>query len=209
MLEDDGKVHLAAVSVEDGSLSRPIAGHRRVEATVVGPDGAVVALVSEPRLPAELFVLDPSDSSELRRLSHVNDELLKSIWLADAEEQRFPTLDGTEIQAFIVKPRSFDPKLEYPTMLWLHGGQESQYDYGFYFRVQLFAANGYVVVMPNVRGSGGRGIDFTPASTGGLWHKRCRRCARRHRLRHRTWAMSIPTGSASAAGRTAGRLRTT
>ncbi len=46
----------------------------------------------------------------------------------------------------------------------LHGGQESQYDFGFEFRVQLFAANGYVVVMPNVRGSGGRGLDFTLAN---------------------------------------------
>jgi len=59
LLEDDGRVHLAAVSVEEGGLSRPIAGRCRVEAAAVAPDGAVVALVSEPRLPAELFVLDP------------------------------------------------------------------------------------------------------------------------------------------------------
>ncbi len=163
LLEDDGMVNLAAVSVDDGTLSRPIAGRRRVEAVTVGPGGEVVALVSEPRLPAELFVLDAESpgSSGLRRLSHVNDELLQTIALADAEEERFPTLDGTEIQAFVYKPTSFDPSLRYPTLLWLHGGQEAQYDYGFEFRVQLFAANGYVVVMPNVRGSGGRGLDFT------------------------------------------------
>jgi dipeptidyl aminopeptidase/acylaminoacyl peptidase len=164
LLEDDGMVNLAAVSIDDGSLSRPIAGRRRVDATAVAPDGTVVTLLSAPRLPAELFVLNagPSRSSGLRRLTHVNDELLKTIALADAEEARFPSTDGTtEIQAFIYKPRSFDPKLRYPTLLWLHGGQEAQYDYGFNFRVQLFAANGYVVVMPNVRGSGGRGLEFT------------------------------------------------
>ena len=163
LLEDWGQVHLAAVSVDDGSLSRPIAGRRAVQTATVGPDGTVVALVSEPRLPAELFALDaePTASPRLRRLTHVNDELLKTIALADAEEERFPAVDGTEIQAFVYKPRSFDPTLRHPTLLWLHGGQESQYDYGFNFRVQLFAANGYVVVMPNVRGSGGRGLDFT------------------------------------------------
>ena len=163
LLEDWGQVHLAAVSVDNGRLSRPIAGRRRVETAAVAPDGGVVALVSEPRLPAELFALDAklSTSPELRRLTHVNDELLKTIALADAEEERFPAIDGTEIQAFVYKPSSFDPKVRYPTLLWLHGGQESQYDYGFNFRVQLFAANGYVVVMPNVRGSGGRGLDFT------------------------------------------------
>ena len=164
LLEDDGMVNLALLSLEDGSLSRPIAGRRRVDAAAVGPDGTVVTLLSEPRLPAELFVLvaGSSASSGLRRLTHVNDELLKTIALADVEEERFPSTDGTtEIQAFIYKPKSFDPKRRYPTLLWLHGGQESQYDYGFNFRVQLFAANGYVVVMPNVRGSGGRGLEFT------------------------------------------------
>ncbi len=163
LLEDWGRVHLAAVSVDDGSLSRPIAGRRRVDTATVGPDGTVVALVSEPRLPAELFALDaePSASPRLRRLTYANDELLKTVALAGAEEERFPAVDGTEIQAFVYKPRSFDPNVRYPTLLWLHGGQESQYDYGFNFRVQLFAANGYVVVMPNVRGSGGRGLDFT------------------------------------------------
>jgi len=166
LLEDDGMVNLAAVSVDDGSLRRPIAGRRRVDAAAVAPDGTVVALLSAPRLPAELFVLDAgTSSSRLRALTHVNQDLLKTIALADAEEERFQSTDGTtEIQAFIYKPRSFDPKRRYPTLLWLHGGQESQYDYGFNFRVQLFAANGYVVVMPNVRGSGGRGLDFTLAN---------------------------------------------
>ena len=163
MLEDDGQVQLASVSVDDGTLIRLVTGQVRVEATAVAPDGSVVLAISKPRLPGELFVLDaeaPGDSGELRHLTHVNDELLSSIFLSDVEELRFPTLDGTEIQPFVYKPESFNPKRRYPTILWLHGGQESQYDYGFNFRVQLFAANGYVVVMPNVRGSGGRGLDF-------------------------------------------------
>ncbi len=162
MLEDDGQVQLASVSVDDGTLSRPVTGQVRVEATAVAPDGSVVAVISGPMLPSDLFVLD-AGSSELRRLTHVNDELLGSIVLSDVEELRFPTLDGTEIQTFVYKPRNFDPDYQYPTILWLHGGQESQYDYGFNFRVQLFAANGYVVVMPNVRGSGGRGLEFALA----------------------------------------------
>ncbi len=163
ILEDDGQVQLGSVSVEHGTLSRPISGQVRVEATAVAPDGSVVVAVSQPRLPGELFVIDAQTSAAspaLRRLTHVNDELLSSIFLSDVEELRFPTLDGTEIQTFVYKPQRFDPAHRYPAILWLHGGQESQYDYGFNFRVQLFAANGYVVVMPNVRGSGGRGLDF-------------------------------------------------
>jgi len=162
-LEDDGQVQLAAVSVEDGELSRLITGRVAVGATAVAPDGSVVVAISKPRLPGDLFVLDaspPTGSEQPRRLTDVNGELLNSNWLSDVEELRFPTLDGTEIQTFVYKPQDFNPKRRYPAILWLHGGQESQYDYGFNFRVQLFAANGYVVVMPNVRGSGGRGLDF-------------------------------------------------
>jgi dipeptidyl aminopeptidase/acylaminoacyl peptidase len=161
MLEDDGQVQLASVSVDDGKLSRLVTGQVRAEATAVAPDGSVVVAISKPRLPGDLFVLDAESSAlQPRRLTDVNGELLNSIWLSDVEELRFPTLDGTEIQTFVYKPESFNPKHRYPAILWLHGGQESQYDYGFNFRVQLFAANGYVVVMPNVRGSGGRGLDF-------------------------------------------------
>jgi len=165
-LEDDGQVQLAAVSVADGELSRLITGHVQVGATAVAPDGSVVVAISKPRLPEDLFVLDanpPAGSEQPRRLTEVNGELLNSIWLSDVEELRFPTLDGTEIQTFVYKPQGFNPKRRYPAILWLHGGQESQYDYGFNFRVQLFVANGYVVVMPNVRGSGGRGLDFALA----------------------------------------------
>jgi dipeptidyl aminopeptidase/acylaminoacyl peptidase len=162
MLEDDGRVDLVAVSVADGELSRLVSGQVRVEDIEVAPDGSVVVAMSKPRLPGDLFVLDaePSASPGLRRLTDVNGELLSSIWLSDVEELRFPTLDGTEIQTFVYKPRDFNQNRTYPAILWLHGGQESQYDYGFNFRVQLFAANGYVVVMPNVRGSGGRGLEF-------------------------------------------------
>ena len=161
MLEDDGQVQMVSVSVDDGTLRRQITGHVQVQTIAVAPDGRVVVVMSKPRLPGELFVLD-TDSKELqpRRLTYVNDELLSSVWLSDVEELRFPTLDGTEIQTFVYKPQNFSPKNKYPAILWLHGGQEYQYDYSFNFRAQLYAANGYVVVMPNVRGSGGRGLEF-------------------------------------------------
>ena len=161
MLEDNGEVQLASVAVADGKLSRPVTGEVRVEEIAVGPDGRVVIGMSQPRLPYELFVLDEvSEKAAPRPLTQVNDEWMKTISLSPVEELRFPTVDGTEIQTFVYKPRDFDPKRKYPAILWLHGGQESQYDYGFHFRAQLFASKGYVVVMPNVRGSGGRGLEF-------------------------------------------------
>jgi dipeptidyl aminopeptidase/acylaminoacyl peptidase len=167
LLEDDGRVHLGAFSVNDGSISRPIGGDRRVEGAAAAPDGTVVALVSESRLPGELFALNAGAESdaELRRLTYANQALLNTLALVDVEERRFMSSDGTtEIQALVYKPHNFNPKRRYPTIFWLHGGQENQDDVGFNYRVQLFAANGYVVVSPNIRGSGGRGYDFALAN---------------------------------------------
>jgi dipeptidyl aminopeptidase/acylaminoacyl peptidase len=48
-------------------------------------------------------------------------------------------------------------------VLRIHGGPVSQHDFGFHFEAQLFAASGYVVVMPNPRGSSGYGQDFSLA----------------------------------------------
>ena len=103
-------------------------------------------------------------SSESRPI-HVNDQLVNTIELVDVEEERSMSTDGTaEIQALVYKPPNFNPKRRYPTIFWLHGGQENQDDVGFNFRIQLFAAHGYVVVSPNVRGSGGRSYDFALAN---------------------------------------------
>lgn len=51
--------------------------------------------------------------------------------------------------------------MRYPTLLRIHGGPVAQYDFGFNFEAQLFAANGYVVVITNPRGSSGYGQDFS------------------------------------------------
>jgi dipeptidyl aminopeptidase/acylaminoacyl peptidase len=122
-----------------------------------GPSGAIAALVSEPQLPAELFRLA---DGKLERRSHVNDALLAKLRLGEVEEIRFPSQDGSEIEAFVVKPPGFSSRRRHPGILLIHGGPQAQYDASFQFDAQLYAANGYVVVLPNPRGSTGYGQDF-------------------------------------------------
>jgi dipeptidyl aminopeptidase/acylaminoacyl peptidase len=86
--------------------------------------------------------------------------MLAGIRLGEVEDVRFNSPDGTEVEAFIIKPPSFNENMRYPTILWIHGGPMAQYDFGFSFQGQLLAANGYVVVMPNPRGSTGYGQEF-------------------------------------------------
>jgi dipeptidyl aminopeptidase/acylaminoacyl peptidase len=101
--------------------------------------------------------------AELKQLTTPNEELLEETRLADYEEVRFESADGTAVEAFVVKPPAFSPELKHPAILWIHGGPVSQHDRSFDFAAQLFAANGYVVVLPNPRGSSGYGQDFARA----------------------------------------------
>jgi dipeptidyl aminopeptidase/acylaminoacyl peptidase len=157
LLEDGGEQNLARISASGGEIERLVSGPRAVSAFHEGPSGAIAALVSEPQLPPEVFVLA---DGRLERRSHVNDALLAALRLGDVEEIRFPSLDGTAIEAFVVKPPGFSSRRRYPGILLIHGGPQAQYDASFQFEAQLYAANGYVVVLPNPRGSTGYGQAF-------------------------------------------------
>ncbi len=163
-VEDHGEVALAAAPAAGGAIERRIAGRLRVDDSAVAPDGTVVALISEADLPAELFALDPaaagSPLTQPRRLTYVNGDALAGIRFADVEKVGYASADGTEVETFLYTPPDFVQGRRYPTILWIHGGPQGQYDWGWDFDAQLFAANGYVVVMPNPRGSTGYGQEF-------------------------------------------------
>ena len=159
-LEDSGELSLARVAPGGGAVERVIGGPRSVAAYSEGAQGPIAALISEPHLPPEVFIFD---EGTLRRLTHTNDALLEDLRLGEVGNVHFESPDGTEIEGFIVKPPDFDPELRYPTILHIHGGPQSQYDFAFHFEAQLFAADGYVVTLPNPRGSTGYGQDFCHA----------------------------------------------
>jgi dipeptidyl aminopeptidase/acylaminoacyl peptidase len=159
-VEDSGEQYLARVPVDGARLEKVIGGQRTVGEFDVGADGRIAALVSEPQLPAEVFL---SDGGDLGRLTRTNDEVLSQIRLGEVENIHFASRDGTEIEGFIVKPPGFVDGVRYPTFLRIHGGPMMQYDFGFHFDAQLFAGAGYVVVMANPRGSSGYGSDFGTA----------------------------------------------
>lgn len=160
LLEDSGEQNLARVSVSGGPIERLVAGPRAVRAFDQGPSGEIAVALSEPHLPTEVFLFA---DAKLERRSHVNDALLASLRLGEVEEIHFASADGTEIEAFVIRPPGFKSRRRYPGLLRIHGGPQAQYDFGFHFEGQFYAANGYVVVMPNPRGSTGYGQDFCMA----------------------------------------------
>ena len=123
---------------------------------------------STPNRPYEIFAVE---NNELRDLTKQNNAFLARIQLGRVEETKFKSADGTEVHGFLVHPPNETAGRKSPTLLRPHGGPQSQYTNEFDFEKQLFAANGYAVVMPNPRGSTGRGTDYAMgiyASWGGV-----------------------------------------
>jgi dipeptidyl aminopeptidase/acylaminoacyl peptidase len=96
-------------------------------------------------------------------LTHLNDALLSQYQFTDLEEFSTPAPDGTPIQSFLVKPPNFNPLQKYPVIMLIHGGPQGEWGESWTYRwnAQVFAGAGYVIVMPNPRGSVGYGQKFT------------------------------------------------
>ncbi len=159
-IEDSGEDHLARVDAATGRVTRVVAGAVSVGAFDVARDGTPVALVNRLDRPAEVHVIEGAGS---RALTGVNDSLFGQIRLGEVRAVRFPSADGTEVEAFVYLPAGYEQGRRYPTLLRLHGGPVAQYGHSFNFEAHLFAANGYVVITPNPRGSSGYGEAFSRA----------------------------------------------
>jgi dipeptidyl aminopeptidase/acylaminoacyl peptidase len=159
-LEDSAERHLARFNLNTGAIDRPIEGNLSVRRFVQHPSGDIALQMSMPHLPTELFYL--SDDS-LNQLTRTNESLLAELNLAEVRNVTFPSADGTEVEGFIFTPPDYREGRKYPTILRIHGGPVSQYDFSFNGDAQLLAANGYVVVISNPRGSSGYGQDFSAA----------------------------------------------
>jgi dipeptidyl aminopeptidase/acylaminoacyl peptidase len=155
IVEDDKTQWLGSVAARGGPIRR-LAGGRSVIQAIDQQKGRTVALVADPAHPPEVFAVE---GSGLRRLSRQNDRWLADVDLAPVEDTMLRSRDGTEVHGFLLRPVA-GAASPVPTVLRLHGGPQSQFDYGFSFEWQLLAANGYAVVAANPRGSTGRGQDY-------------------------------------------------
>ncbi len=160
LLEDGGEQALARVKPSGGKVERVIDGQDVVYDYDFGPNGVIVALVSRPHLPSEVFELD---GDTLTQRTFTNRELLASLTLGERRKVQFESADGTAIEGFVILPAGYEEGRRYPAVLDIHGGPQSQYDWAFQFEGQLYAAAGYVVIHPNPRGSTGYGQEFCMA----------------------------------------------
>ena len=158
--EDRGEQNLVSVNIVDGSVTRLVDGADTVIEFDVGGDGEIFVSLMRPQLPGELFALS---GGELTQLSTINQQVMKVINTGRVEKFSYASSDGAAMESFVTFPPNYKKGRKYPGLLMIHGGPQAQYDYRFDFEAQLLAAVGYVVVMPNPRGSWGYGQAFSTA----------------------------------------------
>lgn len=154
-LVTEGRHHIGV-----GNLSR---NGRRV-AAVVG---------NATRLP-EIAVIEPElGTGRLvpRLLTNLNGAFHDEIKLSEPEEFTVESTDGVEVHGWVMKPIDYLPPRRYPAALEIHGGPHTQYGWAFFHEFQLLAAQGYVVVYSNPRGSKGYGEKFCAAIRGDWGNK--------------------------------------
>jgi dipeptidyl aminopeptidase/acylaminoacyl peptidase len=128
----------------------------------------------------------PAWSPDGRRLSYLHGSVTSpnDVWVVDVEsrgarpltrsmlgggiEERlvrpakvvYESYDGEPIHAYLYRPKQRQPGQRFPGLLWIHGGPTNQFMDTFQPLVQYFVQAGYVVLLPNVRGSSGYGRRF-------------------------------------------------
>ena len=164
---NDRARELYRVPAAGGPLVRLTTGRRVVQSPVVAKDGRVAVIASTGTAPPEIHAVvpgaTPAAPRELKKLTAQNDPWLAGLQLGAVEDFDFSAPDGTKVGAILVKPPAWQAGTRYPLVLFIHGGPNSQDQHELDLDSQLFAANGYVVLNVNYRGSAGRDAKFQQA----------------------------------------------
>ena len=160
LVSDDRSEYPARISANGGAVERLLPGPRIVSTLAQGNDGRLAVLAANDGAHPEIHAFE---NGSLRALTHQNDALIAELKLGATEDFSCKAKDGTEVHGLIVKPVDYEPGHKYPTLLRIHGGPNGQDSHAFNFERQIFAANGYVVVNVNYRGSSGRGEKYQSA----------------------------------------------
>lgn len=134
----------------------------------ISRDGSIIACLQESAgSPADIWVIE-EDQRKQRQLTHMNPQV-DSWQVGTLEEISWKSpRDGKTIYGLVLKPPDYDPSRLYPAIAEIHGGPKWAWWMGWHGSWhewgQLLAAHGYVVLLPNPRGSDGQGADFAEAN---------------------------------------------
>ncbi|HVT91651.1 MAG TPA: S9 family peptidase [Bryobacteraceae bacterium] len=161
--EDRGRKAIRIVPAAGGASSVIASGHGSIGDIRLSADGKTMVYSEQSgSKPLEIYRI-ASTGGAPAPLTHLNDALLSQYELTPLEEFWVDAPDQAKIHSFLIKPPGFQGGKKYPVLFLIHGGPEGAWgeDWSYRWNAQVFAGAGYVVVMPNPRGSTGYGQKFT------------------------------------------------
>lgn len=186
--DDRGYVSVYRVSLKGGKTVQITRGSCNNNLAVL-PGGELLVTRDTGTRPADIYVFKPgkgekpylengpgakASKEKARQITHHGDRPEKKLDIRPFEEFWYEGADQTPIHGFLLKPPKFSAKKKYRTILLIHGGPQGAFVNQFHYRwnPQLFASEGYVVIMLNPRGSTGYGQEFSDQISGD-WGGRC------------------------------------
>ena len=159
---DSGTSNVYFAPHAGGAPRAVTSGTHMLGGLTVSRSGRAAAVRSAPQAPADVvrIALAPGARGEVTQLTRVNDDVLARVKLGEVERVLYASSGGARAEGWVVKPPGFDPSKKYPLLMEIHGGPHGMYNVGFNYMFQNFAANGYVVLYTNPRGSTGYGSAF-------------------------------------------------
>jgi dipeptidyl aminopeptidase/acylaminoacyl peptidase len=164
-----GTTHFFRVSPSGGAVEQITKGERRIGGLSFDRAMTKIAFtVGRFEAPSEISIANIDGSGE-QQLTHIHDPFCSEVALSRSERLNFRSADGTPVEAWLLYPYGYRPLgFKHPLIVSNHGGPHSAVGYGFDFKSQYFAANGYFVLQVNFRSSTGYGEKFLWA-TWGAW----------------------------------------
>jgi len=158
-LGDQGtsNVHFAGLR---GGNRKVTEGVHMLSVTSISRDLNAVGVRTDPDEAPDIVRYSLRKPQPITKLTNVNADVLEGIRLGKVEEVWYTSSGGTRVQGWIIKPPGFDASKKYPLIMEIHGGPHAMYNVAFSYQLQNFAANGFVVLYTNPRGSTGYGSTF-------------------------------------------------
>jgi dipeptidyl aminopeptidase/acylaminoacyl peptidase len=151
---------LALTGANAGKVQPVTEGVHMLTTSDINKNGKAVGVLTGFYKPNDVVIFDLKQPAQMKQLTNVNEDILTGKKLGKVEEFWYTSKDGLKIQAWYITPPDFNPSKKYPMQLHIHGGPHSMYGTGFNFGWQEMAANDYVILYTNPRGSTGYGSKF-------------------------------------------------
>ncbi len=139
--------------------------------------GKLLAMRQSMSDPTDIYIVTPGKDvkkTKVEQITFENKHILDQLALGKVQQRWVKTTDGKDMLCWIMLPSHFDASKKYPTLLFCEGGPQSPVSqfWSYRWNIQIMAANGYVVVLPNRRGLPGFGSEWNEQVSGD-WTGQC------------------------------------